>query len=374
MRAIAACTRANGWHTGYSCTDGLVIDGEEIARGDYSGPLGARTVLRSPRVESAVLETARGGILRRGLAIATSRAAVVTNLSADHFGEYGVDDLPALADVKLTVAGTIGHDGLLVLNADDPLLVAKSATLETRFGRCPPLGWFAADYDANVLRAHRGRGGATCGIRSGQMLLAWQGHEHSLGAVAAMPLTAGGRAAYNVANLAAAALAAVALGVSPTSVAATFADFGAAPHDNPGRLMRYEVAGVHVLIDYAHNPGRDTRRARHGAAVGRYLPAWPRWSGMPAIAWTPTTMASPLRLQAALPTMSSSRRTRPSCAAVRPGKCRRCSGPRCCVTASTNGVSRAGAASWKRRNWRWPGPGRATSSSSRCTVAPRVTR
>jgi UDP-N-acetylmuramyl tripeptide synthase len=254
VRAIAACTRAHGWRTGYSCTDGLVIDGEEIARGDYSGPHGARTVLRSPRVESAVLETARGGILRRGLAIATARAAVVTNLSADHFGEYGVDDLAALADVKLTVAGAIGHDGLLVLNADDALLVAKSATLAVRFGGCPPLGWFAADYDAGMLRAHRGRGGATCGVRAGQMLVAWQGREHALGAVAAMPLTAGGRAAYNVANLAAAALAAVALGVSPATVASTLAGFGAAPHDNPGRLMRYEVAGVHVLIDYAHNP------------------------------------------------------------------------------------------------------------------------
>jgi UDP-N-acetylmuramyl tripeptide synthase len=254
VRAIAACTRAQGWRTGYSCTDGLVIDGEEVARGDYSGPLGARTVLRSPRVEAAVLETARGGILRRGLAIATARTAVVTNVSADHFGEYGVDDLDALADVKLTVAGTIGDDGLLVLSADDALLVSKSATLATRFGRCPPLGWFAADYDDRLLHAHRERSGATCGIRAGQMLLTWKGREYSLGAVTAMPLTAGGRAAHNVANLAASALAAVALGVAPTLVAATFARFGSAPHDNPGRLMHYEIAGVQVLIDYAHNP------------------------------------------------------------------------------------------------------------------------
>jgi UDP-N-acetylmuramyl tripeptide synthase len=254
VRAIAACTRAQGWRTGYSSTDGLQIDGEEIARGDYSGPLGARTVLRSPRVEAAVLETARGGILRRGLAVASARVAVVTNLSADHFGEYGIDDLAALADVKLTVAGTLGRDGLLVLNADDPLLVTRSTTLASRYGRCPPLGWFAADHDAPLLRQHRGRGGATCGVRAGQLLLGWQGEEHALGAVAAMPLSADGRAAYNVANLAAAALAAVALGVVPATVAATCASFGADPRDNPGRLMRYQLDGVQVLIDYAHNP------------------------------------------------------------------------------------------------------------------------
>jgi len=110
-----------------------------------------------------------GGILRRGLAISQARVAVVTNVSADHFGEYGIDDLAGLADVKLTVAGVLSAEGLLVLNADDAQLVATSDTLARRFGRAPPLGWFALDADHPQLRAHRLDGGATCGVRDGRL-------------------------------------------------------------------------------------------------------------------------------------------------------------------------------------------------------------
>ena len=119
VRLLAACARAHGWRDGYNCTDGLFIAGEQIESGDYSGPVGTRTVLRDSRVEAAILETARGGILRRGLAAQRARVAVVTNVSADHFGEYGIDDLAGLADTKLVVASTIDDTGLLVLNADD---------------------------------------------------------------------------------------------------------------------------------------------------------------------------------------------------------------------------------------------------------------
>ena len=254
VRLLAACARAHGWRAGFSCTDGVFVDGEALARGDYSGPAGTRLVLRDARVEAAALETARGGILRRGIAVSRAHVAVVTNVSSDHFGEYGIDDLDGLADAKLTVAAVVGDDGLLVLNADDALLAAKADRLAARFGRCPPLGWFAHDADRPALAAHRARGGATAGVRDGRLSVAWHGAEHDLGAVAAMPLTVGGSAAYNVANLAAAALAAVALGVAPATVAAVCARFGADPADNLGRLMRFEVGGVRVLVDYAHNP------------------------------------------------------------------------------------------------------------------------
>ena len=109
--------------------------------------------------------------------------AVVTNVSADHFGEYGIDDLAGLAEVKLTVAGVLSADGLLVLNADDAQLVAKSHTLAQRFGRAPPLGWFALDADHPRLRAHRSGGGSTCGVRDGRLLLQQDGREADLGAV-----------------------------------------------------------------------------------------------------------------------------------------------------------------------------------------------
>ena len=248
VRLIAACVQAAGWRTGHSCTDGLYIDGACIEVGDYSGPDGARVVLRDARVEAAVLETARGGILRRGLAAPCATVAVVTGISADHFGEYGIHDLEALADVKLVVARALDRDGRLVVNADDALLSARAPAT----GK--PLAWFAQDASHDLLIAHRRAGGDTCGVRNGRLVLTRNTSEHDLGPVAAMPLAAGGFAAFSIANLAAAALAAATMGVAPGTIAAVFDRFGASPEDNPGRLMRYELGGLQLIVDFAHNP------------------------------------------------------------------------------------------------------------------------
>lgn len=248
VRLIAAMTRAQGWPTAHSCTDGVYFDGQALESGDFSGPTGARTALRQPRAQAAVLETARGGMLRRGLALCHANAALVTNVSADHFGEYGVHDLADLAEVKLTVARAVHEDGVLVLNADDPLLVRKSETLTC------PLGWFALDFDAPLLVAHRARMGATCGARDGRLLLSRGKEIHDLGAIAQMPLTLDGRAAYNIANIAGAALAAHALGVAAEVIAGVLARFGLAHGDNPGRLQHWRFGGMDVYLDYAHNP------------------------------------------------------------------------------------------------------------------------
>jgi cyanophycin synthetase len=244
VRLLAACVRAHGWRDGYNCTDGLFIRGEQIEGGDYSGPVGTRTILRDPRVEAAILETARGGILRRGLAAERAQVAVITNISSDHFGEYGVHDLAGLADVKLVVASVVDDSGLLVLNADDPVLHARSDELDC------PIGWFSRDYRHPTLQAHRADGGSTSGVRDGRLIV----NELDLGSIADMPLTVGGSAEYNVSNIAGAAIAALKLGVSSTTVAEVLARFGADPADNPGRLMRYDYRGAQVLIDYAHNP------------------------------------------------------------------------------------------------------------------------
>jgi cyanophycin synthetase len=254
VRLIAACARAHGWHAGYNCTDGVFLDDEPLALGDYSGPAGTRMVMRERRAEAAILETARGGILRRGIAIARAAAAVVTNVSADHFGEYGIHDLPGLADVKLAVASVVMAKGLLILNADDSQLREQANGLVRRFGACPPLGWFALDWDHATLRANRSRSVATCGVRAGRLVLGQGGIEHDLGPVCDMPLSMGGVAAYNVANLAGAALAAVTLGIAPATIASVFARFGASLEDNPGRMMRFVIGRVCVLVDYAHNP------------------------------------------------------------------------------------------------------------------------
>ena len=254
VRLVAACARAHGWRDGFNCTDGVFIQRAAVATGDYSGPAGTRRVLRDVSVDAAVLETARGGILRRGLAIDRTNVAIVTNISPDHFGEYGIDDLEGLADVKLSVAHLVGHDGLLVLNADDALLADKGRTLGKRLGWQPPLGWFSRDFDRPELVEHRNTANPTCGVRAGHLRLAFAGVERDLGAIRAMPLTADGAATYNVENLAGAALVARALGVPAATIAQVYATFGLDPADNAGRLMRFDRDGVKVLLDYAHNP------------------------------------------------------------------------------------------------------------------------
>lgn len=248
VRLLAAFAQGRGWHAGYNCTDGVYRGGQLLISGDFSGPMGARSVLRDSRVQAAIIEAARGGILRRGLAGNRADVAVVTNVSADHFGDYGIDDLDAMAATKLVVAHLVGPQGLVVLNAEDPVLCRAAGSVAA------PIGWFATDADLPLLVAHRAHGGATAGVRAGHLIVAHGASEHDLGEIASMPLTIDGSAIYNIANIAAASLAAMALGIGAPTLRSVLARFGSSAADNPGRLMRYDVGGARVIVDYAHNP------------------------------------------------------------------------------------------------------------------------
>lgn len=247
-RLLAAMTQAHGWRTAYTCTDGVFVQSTALDAGDFSGPAGARLALRTPGVEIAVLETARGGMLRRGIAVQHANVAIVTNVSDDHFGEYGVHDLHDLAAVKLAIARTLGARDVLVLNADDALLVRHAAST------AGPIHWFAFDADASLLAAARAEGGTTCGVRDGHLHWQHADVDHDLGAVTDMPLTFDGSARYNIANIAAAVLAAVALGVDASKIASVLMRFGTSRDDNPGRLQHWSFGGISVFVDYAHNP------------------------------------------------------------------------------------------------------------------------
>lgn len=272
VRLLAALLRARGLHAAHSCTEGVYFDNALIEGGDFSGPGGARTALRHPHAQAAVLETARGGLLRRGLALCRADVAIVTNISADHYGEYGVHDLDDLAAVKLVVARAVARDGLLVLNADDATLVRWAQ------GYAGAVGWCALDYDLPALAHAREKRGATCGVREGVLRCSLDGTEHALGPVAAMPLSLGGRAGYNIANLCAAALAALRMGVPAGTIARELARFGTDPADNPGRLQSWAFGDARVVVDYAHNPegvhglmravGADARAGRLGVLLG----------------------------------------------------------------------------------------------------------
>ncbi len=260
-RLVAAMWRAAGRVAGFCCSDGIWIDDAQLDSGDYSGPTGARTVLRDRRVQAVVLETARGGILRRGLAVHQATAAIITNIAADHFGEYGVHTLQDLADAKSVVASALHEDGCLVLNADDSILAALGDRLSV------PCAWFSVADVHDALDAHVAGGGDAAIVHDGKAWLHMAQSWHDLGAVSAMPLTLGGGAPYNVANILGASLLAAVMGAPIDAIRLTLASFGAVPLDNPGRLQLWQFGGTTVLVDYAHNPDGLAALCRAAATI-----------------------------------------------------------------------------------------------------------
>jgi UDP-N-acetylmuramyl tripeptide synthase len=251
VRLLAAIARAAGCVAGTTSTDRVEVGGEAIDEGDFSGPGGARALLRDQRVNLAILETARGGLLRRGLAVRSTQAALVTNIAADHLGEFGVNDLPALAEAKLVVARGVKPGGRVVLNADDPLLAERAGGLAA-LGHS--VVWFGLD-PANPVLRHAIEAGGEAAVLEGDELVVWSGgRRRVLTRVGDVPIAFGGAARHNVANaLGAAALAAV-LGLPDEAIAGGLGNVGGTPRDNPGRANLFEVNGVRVLVDYAHNP------------------------------------------------------------------------------------------------------------------------
>ena len=287
VRLIAACARAHGWRDGFNCTDGVFIGRELSATGDYSGPAGTRRVLRDPRVEAAVLETARGGILRRGLALDHADVAIVTNISPDHFGEYGIDDLDGLADVKLSVAHLVRRDGLLVLNADDALLTDE----KPRAARAPGLATtrsagLRCDYDSPSL-AHAARSPArrpaAC-ARAPDAAARPPAPSTTSARSRDMPLTVAAARQPTTSRISRAPRWPRPRWASqPRTIAAVFASFGSDLADNAGRLMRSRSAACSVVLDYAHNPDGVARRAaRRAATAQRRMDASACCSAMPA--------------------------------------------------------------------------------------------
>jgi cyanophycin synthetase len=261
VRLLAAVARAAGRVAGFSSTDTVTIGDETLDRGDWAGPAGARLVLRDRRVEFAVLETARGGILRRGLAATRASAAIVTNVGEDHFGEWGIHDVRSLAETKLVVARAVLPGGRLVLNADDPVLVELSRTTSA------PLMWISHEAASPVVWRHLEAGGDAAWVERGSLMLSFGGTSCDVMPVADVPLAMGGAARHNVQNaLGVVALAAVA-GLPLDAIRAGLGAFRNTPADNPGRLNVYRFGDVTVLVDFVHNPHGMDAMARLAAAL-----------------------------------------------------------------------------------------------------------
>jgi UDP-N-acetylmuramyl tripeptide synthase len=244
-RLVARIARVAGLHVGNTSSDGVAIDEQLVLRGDWSGPDAARVVLRRPDVDIAVLEIARGGILRRGLAVEACDAALITNVSDDHLASYGVDDVATMVRVKAVVARGAR---IVVLNAGDPSLVELAPALSAR------VVWFGGDGEAEPIASHVAAGGEAWYARAGQIVHARGASTHAVAAIADVPITFGGKAQYNVDNALAAAALAAACGLSEAAIARGLREFMSSRADNPGRGNLLDVAGVKLLIDFGHNP------------------------------------------------------------------------------------------------------------------------
>ena len=245
VRLVAAMAAAAGHVPAVSTTDWVRVGDHVLDRGDWSGPGGARLALRGPRATMAILETARGGLLRRGLAVARADVAAVTNVAEDHLGDFGIASVQDLTDIKLVVAKAARA---LVLNADDPVLAARGRAA----GR--PLAWFTLEPDGPVASAARAAGEPVFGLHGDALAFEVAGTIVPLARVDEVPVAYGGAARYNVANALAAAAVGHALGLPAAALAAGLRVLGNTPGDNPGRLNALDVGGATVLVDYAHNP------------------------------------------------------------------------------------------------------------------------
>lgn len=252
-RLLARMVKCSGRVPGNSSTDGVTIDEHIEESGDWTGAEAARKVLRDPRVDVALLETARGGILRRGLAIDGVDAALITNVSADHLGEYGVLDVATMAEAKCVVGHAVRRGGYVVLPADDEHLA--------RFidGFVAETVLFCADATHPRITAHLAAGKHVFVLSEGRVVHRSRGTDEVLAAIEDVPITFGGRAPHNVKNLVAASALAWALGISRQASIEGAAQFGRAPSDNPGRGELHVLkSGTRLFLDFGHNPSAIT--------------------------------------------------------------------------------------------------------------------
>ncbi len=265
VRMIAQVLRQAGLRAGMACTDGVYVGGELVYDADASGPRSAEMLLDDPTVEAAVLETARGGIVRRGLGYDRADVAVVTNISADHLGADGIDDLDELIHVKALVAEEIRAGGSVVLNADDPAAVQLADRAAVR-AHSPVIRLFSVMQGNPAVERHRASGGLCYEVIDGQLTESEGESRRSLLAVAELPGSFGGRARHVVANALAAAAACRAAGVTAKDIRrglATFTPMGS----NPGRGNVFRVGSGPVIVDYGHNAAALATAGRFVAEV-----------------------------------------------------------------------------------------------------------
>ncbi len=251
VRMISHIMKTAGRRVGMTTTDGIYIDGTQIMAGDMSGPTSAKMVLKNPTVNYAVLETARGGILRSGLGFDRCDIAVVTNLTSDHLGLQGVETMADLARVKAVVPQSVFRDGKSVLNADNEWTVEMSRTARGE------ILYFSMQEDNPVIRDHlrnKGRAVILRQVATGEMITIIENRrETSLLLASQIPATFDGRLRVNVANALAAVTAALADDVQLEYIRQAMRTFTSSFYQTPGRFNLLEFQGRRIVMDYCHN-------------------------------------------------------------------------------------------------------------------------
>ena len=247
---------------GFTTTDGIYIGDRLLEKGDTTGPQSAQIILQDPTVDIAILETARGGILRSGLAFQHCDVGVVLNVAADHLGLGGIDTIDQMARVKGVIAEAVHVDGYAVLNADDERVAAMAKDVPGK------VAYFSMNPDSPLVRSHVQRGGIAAVYAEDYLTILQQDWVHRIEKVERVPVTLGGRAPFMIANALAASLAAFVQGVNVEHIRAALRSFKASVEQTPGRMNLFNLGRYHALVDYAHNPAGY-------AAVGSFVKNWP---------------------------------------------------------------------------------------------------
>jgi cyanophycin synthetase len=265
-RMVAHALSQKGMVVGMATTDGIYIGGGLVVEGDTTGPASAQTVLSDPSVEIAVLETARGGIVRGGLGYDWSDISVISNVRLDHVGQDGIEGLDDLLHIKALVAERVRKGGTLILNADDERL-AQLADDELVAGRKKNVVYFSMRPPQAPVRQRLHEGGSAYLYKAGWIVESVGGDETRVVRASDIPVTLGGAASFNIANALAAVAVCRALRLSREEVAAALKGFRGDLH-NAGRAGLFEIRGGYALLDYGHNPDAFTAVCQMAAHWG----------------------------------------------------------------------------------------------------------
>ena len=260
-RLTAHIYRQTGKVVGFTATDGIYIQEYLVEAGDNTGPYSAGAILKDPTVEVAILETARGGILRSGLAFDSCDIGVVLNVAADHLGLGGIDTIEQMAKVKGVIAETVKPDGYAILNADDPLVAAMAEKVKCK------VAYFSMNPDNPLILEHGRRNGLMAVYENGYLSIIEGQWTLRVEKAVNIPMTMGGMAPFMIANALASCLAAFAQGVDIEDIRRGVRTFQVSSEQVPGRMNLFDLKDYHALVDYAHNP--------HGyKAVGDFVKNW----------------------------------------------------------------------------------------------------